>query len=124
VSNVDPVWLDLSRQPGKPQPFAVKGISAEEPIVTIINQAVGITNLRIAADDGVNVKQIEVAGLGDGETRSVNIASILPSAGDVTVTLIPLGRPSGTGGPGTAAAAPSGQALVVFAPFAVTPANQ
>ncbi|MBV8867562.1 MAG: hypothetical protein JO210_19340, partial [Acidobacteriaceae bacterium] len=95
ISFIDPCWVSADREPGKPIPFFVKNLSPGEGIVTVMNANPGLKNLRIQVDNGANVGQIEVAGLKDGETRIVNILSLLPSSGS-TVTITPLGKPGGS----------------------------
>ncbi|MBV9037346.1 MAG: hypothetical protein JO182_22840 [Acidobacteriaceae bacterium] len=128
---IDPIFYDSGKQPlrqtGEPQPFEVKNICKAnvckyvtntggtamdrygEGTVTIQNGPSGLKNLRIQANNGENLGQIEVAGMHDNETRIVDISSILPNAGPVTVQLTPLGKPGGT-------------AIIIFGPGPVTPA--
>ncbi|MBV8866046.1 MAG: hypothetical protein JO210_11675 [Acidobacteriaceae bacterium] len=73
----------------------MKNLSPGEGIVTVMNANPGLKNLRIQVDNGANLGQVEVAGLKDGETRIVNILSLLPSSGS-TVTITPLGKPGGS----------------------------
>ncbi|MBV8828326.1 MAG: hypothetical protein JO108_03770, partial [Acidobacteriaceae bacterium] len=86
ISYIDPAMLDASREPGTPVPFAVKNVGFEENVLTIVNGSPGLKNVRIDADAGQTSSHIQVAGLQDGETRVVSIASILPTSGYVTVT--------------------------------------
>ncbi len=95
VSYIDPPWVSADREPGKPIPFFVKNISPAEGIVTVMNGSPGLKNVRIEVNNGLNVGHLEVAGMKDGETRVVNIVSLLPSAGS-TVTITPLGKPRGS----------------------------
>src|SRR5581483_4466056 len=100
-----------TRQPGAPVPFEVKNISLQTSIVTVLNQAEGIPALRISVNKGNRPVSMVIAGLHNGESRSVSIASLLPGDGSpVTVTITALGGPSG-------------RALVIFAPKPITPVH-
>ena len=72
--------------------------------------------MRLQINDGLNLTQIEVAGMKDGETYIRDLRASLPAGnkmglGGVTVNIIPLGKPGGT-------------AAIVFGPNAVTPQGQ
>ncbi len=95
VSYIDPCFMQVDREPGKPIPFVVKDISPAEGTVTIQNGSPGLKSLRIAVDNGLSIGNIEVAGLKDGELRVVSIVSLLTSGGSA-VTITPLGKPGGT----------------------------
>ncbi len=107
VTYIDPCEMIADRQPGKPVPFTVKNLSPAESTVTIINGSPGIKNLRFSVDAGLDVGHIEVAGLKDGETRYVDVSSLLNASGDA-VTITVLGKPGGS-------------AHVVFAPGPMSP---
>jgi len=96
ISYVDPVLVD-ARQTGTPTPFAVKDVTPDEGIITVINGPQGqpgLRNFRIDIDSGLDPGHIQVAGLKDGEIRIVNITSSLP-VGGATLTITPLGKPGG-----------------------------
>lgn len=95
TSLIDPVFVNASRQPGPPVPFAVKDISPAEGVITIQNGSPGLKNLRITVINGNQSTKFEVAGLKDDQTEILNIASALPSDG-ATVTITPLGAPNGS----------------------------
>ncbi len=95
ISYIDPCLMDAAREPGKPVPFMVRQITPAESVVTIANRTPGLKNLRIQIDNDPTVGHIEVSGLSDGETRVVNIASLLHSSTS-TVSIIPLGKPGGS----------------------------
>jgi len=98
ISHIDPCYVDGSRQAGEPAPFTVS-VDASEGVLTVVNRSPGLKNVQIEGPIG---SHLEIAGLKDGETRVVSIASILPSYGLANVTITPLGKPGG-------------QALFVFA---------
>lgn len=95
ISYIDPAAVDVSREKGPPVPFALKGISPGEGFVTILNGSPSVKNLRIEVNLGAKTSKAEVAGLRDGETREVNINSLLPNF-ETTVAVTPLGKPGGT----------------------------
>ncbi len=99
TTNIDPAILDDTRQPGAPVPYAVKDLGLSEYMLTIINGPngkPGLKNVRIDVVDGPNPKHIQVAGLKDGETRTLNLQSYFPTTGTaVTVNITPLGKPGG-----------------------------
>lgn len=100
VATIDPYLINLDRQPGAPvpTPAAIKLITPDLGIITIengVDGTPGLKNLRIEIAVGEDTRHIEVAGLKDGETRVVDITSLLPPGG-ASVTFIPLGKPGGT----------------------------
>ncbi len=109
VSYINPCELVASRHPGKPVPFTVKNLSPAESYVTIINGSPGVKNLRFSVNVGAHADIIEVAGLGDGETRQLSVKSLLNASGDA-VTITVLGKPEGT-------------AHIIFAPGPMSPAR-
>lgn len=99
ITYIDPAIFDLARSGGSPVPFAIKNIAVGEGVITIqngVNGTPGLKNLRIQVNTGIIPGHIEVAGLKDGEVRVVNITSLLPTTGDATVQITPLGKPGGS----------------------------
>lgn len=95
TSYIDAIFVDPERQPGTPIPYVVKKVTSDEGIITIQNQTPGLKHVRIEVDAGLTSPKVQVAGLKDGETRVVNITSILHSSGSRTVRITPLGKPGG-----------------------------
>jgi hypothetical protein len=92
VTSCDPVDVAVSRDTGTPAGTTVPHVTQAEKTVTITNSTPGLTNLSIS----VNGKNIQAAGLKDGEKRDVDISSVLQPGSNNTVVLTPEGKPGGS----------------------------
>jgi 6-phosphogluconolactonase (cycloisomerase 2 family) len=88
VTLCDPVDLSLDRQTGKPVTETLTGIPQQEDQVTIFNGSPGINNIRIE----VNGKKFQVAGLKDGEVKTIDVTSAM-KPGSNTFSFTALGKP-------------------------------
>ncbi len=98
---INPVTVDASRQPGTSVPIEIKNITPDEFVLTILNGpkgAPGLRNVQIDIADSSIPKHIQVTNLKDGETRIMDLSSYLPANPyGTTVSITPLGNPSGIG---------------------------
>jgi len=84
--------LVVRREPGTPVSQTVSPVAQTDYLARISNRSPGLVNLRLQ----VNGILIEVAGLRDGEQRTVDIASALQPGLTNTVVLSAEGKPGGS----------------------------
>jgi hypothetical protein len=92
VTECDPVLTGEARGTGRPESHIFPGIPSAEHVVTVFNGDPGLQQIRI----DVNGRKFTVAGLGDGEERTIDIGSAVVPGTDSTVTLTSHGKPGGT----------------------------
>ncbi len=88
----------VNRTHVKPAPFALQQVKAGEGYVRVVNGTPGVMNLRIDVATGATRTSREIGNLTDGQTRNLNLRSLLPqnSNNTTTVTLTPLGKELGS----------------------------
>ena len=92
VTICDPVLAPLDRATGRPESQTFTGLLEDESKVTVRNGSPGVSSVELV----VNGKMFKIAGLADGEERSIDVASaMLPGANNV-VTVTARGQPEGT----------------------------
>jgi hypothetical protein len=90
--NDDPVYATVLRHTGAPLDEVYQGLPASESRITVQNGTPGLKNLRVT----VNGKRFELAGIKDGESVKLDVASaMVPGSGNV-IALTPLGKPGGS----------------------------
>jgi hypothetical protein len=89
ITTCDPVIMLVVREKGEPESETVAGVPEAEHFVTIQNGDPGLKNLRVT----VNGTQFQIAGLRDGEERTVDVASAMVEGGNNTFILTALGKP-------------------------------
>lgn len=82
----------VTAAPGTPRPQTVTGLPQGAGQLTIQNDTPGVTTMKIR----VNTQIFTMSGLADGEQRTLDVSAALRTGTDNTITLIPIGRPSGT----------------------------
>jgi hypothetical protein len=87
----DPVLVTVSRSPGAPVSVTLTGVPQAEHTLDVSNGVPGLTNLRVE----VNGRRWELAGLKDGESRTLDLSPAMRSGAN-TVVLTPVGRPGGS----------------------------
>lgn len=87
-----PVVTMEVRDTGKPVAHAFTGISEAESKVTVYNGNPGLTNVAV----NVNEKRLEVAGLKDGEERTIDVSSAMVAGNNNTIILESRGKPGGS----------------------------
>lgn len=92
VTVCDPVLTLQVRDSGKPVDETLNGLSAAEHLVTIANGRPGLKSLRVT----VNGQQLTVAGLKDGETRTLDVSSAMHPGNGNVIVLTALGKPGGS----------------------------
>jgi hypothetical protein len=92
VTFCDPVLTLQVRDSGKPVDETLNGLSATEHLVTIANGNPGLKSLRVT----VNGQQLMVAGLKDGETRTLDVSSAMHPGNGNVIVLTPQGKPGGS----------------------------
>ncbi len=92
VTVCDPVLTLQVRDSGKPVDETLNGLSATEHLVTIANGSPGLKSLRVT----VNGQQLMVAGLKDGETRTLDVSSAMHPGNGNVIVLTPEGKPGGS----------------------------
>lgn len=85
----DPVLVTVSRATGAPSPVTLTGLPQAESRISVSNGTLGLTNLRVE----VNGRAWQLAGMKDGETRALDVASTMVAGERNTIVLTPLGRP-------------------------------
>ena len=88
----DPMILREFRLEGRPESHTFTGVPWREDVVTVLNGDPGVKQVRIE----VNGWRFTVAGLRDGEERTIDIRSAVTPGMDSTVTLTSHGKPGGT----------------------------
>jgi hypothetical protein len=91
VTRCDPVDVTVGREAGKPVSTTLTGIPATEHWIEVHNGTPGLTSLSVR----VNGRNWQVAGLGSGETRTLDVAQAMQGSNN-TVVLTPTGRPGGS----------------------------
>jgi hypothetical protein len=85
----DPVLVTVSRATGAPSPMTLTGLPQVESRISVSNGTPGLTTLRVE----VNGRSWQLAGMQDGETRELDVASAMVPGERNTIVLTPLGRP-------------------------------
>lgn len=93
---IDPVTYEASRYAGQPQPYVLKGITAECGVLSIHNGPQGLKNLQIRVNNGLIQTKYQIAGMKDNESRYVPLLDSIPVGATVSVEITPLGKPGGT----------------------------
>jgi hypothetical protein len=91
TTTCDPVMTEVIRDPGQPVSQTLTGIPEKESLITIHNDAPGLTNLSI----DVNGDHFEVAGLRDNEVRNVDVSDAMLPGDQNTIILTAKGKPGG-----------------------------
>ncbi len=87
-----PIDLDLRRTPGRPEVVTADDLPGTAHLLRVPNGTPGITNLTVE----VNGQRAGNVHLGDGESRTLDIAAHLRPGDDNTVTLTATGKPDGS----------------------------
>lgn len=87
-----PVVTVEVRDTGKPVAHTFTGISKAESKVTVYNGNPGLTNVAVT----VNEKRLEMAGLKDGEERTIDVSSAMVIGNNNTIILESRGKPGGS----------------------------
>lgn len=85
------VNVEISRDTGKPVAHTFTGIPNAKSKVTVYNGNPGITNVALT----VNEKRLEMAGLKDGEERTIDVSSAMVAGNNNTIILESRGKPGG-----------------------------
>jgi hypothetical protein len=93
VTRCDPVLMLVLRGTGKPVTETVTQVPAAERYVTILNGTPGLKNLLVI----VNGLRFRVAGLGDGQTRTLDVAAAMRPGDDNVIELQAHGKPGSQG---------------------------
>ncbi|MDQ1428137.1 MAG: hypothetical protein QOK39_1613, partial [Acidimicrobiaceae bacterium] len=88
VTTCDPVDVSISRTTGQPHTETVTGLSAAEHLVMVANATPGLSHLHIV----VNRNEVMNVSLEDGQTTNVDIAALLASGSNNTVTVTGAGH--------------------------------
>ncbi|MGH3091989.1 MAG: hypothetical protein ACRDOG_06645 [Gaiellaceae bacterium] len=88
----DPVLAPLDRAAGQPVTQTFTGLLEDESNVTITNGSPGLTTVKLV----VNGQAFWVTGLGDGEERSLDVASAMVPGSDNRVEVTAYGPPGST----------------------------
>jgi hypothetical protein len=92
VTVCDPVLTLQVRDNGKPVSETLNGLSAAEHLVTVVNGSPGLKSLHVT----VNGQQFTIAGLKDGEQRTLNVSSAMHPGNGNVIVLTPQGKPGGS----------------------------
>jgi hypothetical protein len=91
VTECDPVVTGEARAAGRPERHVFPEIPPEEHFVTLLNGNPGLTQLQI----DVNGRNFTIAGLEEGEERTIDVGSAVMPGVASTVTLTTHGKPGG-----------------------------
>ncbi len=91
VTECDPVLTEEARAAGRPENHVFPGIPPEEHVVTVLNGNPGLKQIQI----DVNGRTLTIAGLRNGEERTINVASAIVPGVNSTITLTSHGKPGG-----------------------------
>jgi hypothetical protein len=92
VTDCDPVVLSASTSRGQPVSTTLNNLSSSEGRVTVQNGTPGVDAITLE----INGRHFSVAGLKDGESRTIDISSALQAGKSNTATVTGLGQPGGT----------------------------
>jgi streptogramin lyase len=92
ITNCDPVDVTISRTTGKPDTHVFTGLPQAEHWIDVQNESPGLTGIQIK----VNGKVFQVAGLKDGELRTLNVSSAMNAGSNNTISLEAQGKPGGS----------------------------
>jgi serine protease len=88
----DPIMLEEIRSTGQPVSHTLTDIPEEENKVTVLNGNPGVTSLEI----NVNGKRFTVAGLSDGQEKTIDVSSVMVEGNNNTITVTAFGKPGGS----------------------------
>jgi hypothetical protein len=88
----DPIIVLVTREERTPVELTFTDLPAEESLVTVTNGSPGLTHLEVR----VNNRRYVVAGLEDGERRTVDVAAAMAPGATNTVVVVARGKPGGS----------------------------